>query len=104
MQGKSSHGETELVGFLATITPTPPASFTTLAALTAAFLRATVVKQSTTLPPTSVPFRERLSQALGGEDNTEIYSHIRIAVAPRKCETSQLIYRANKTWFVKILR
>lgn len=52
MHGKTPQGASELVGFLATITPTPPAAFTTLAALAEAILRATVVKQSTTLPVT----------------------------------------------------
>lgn len=62
------HGIKELLGFLAMITPTPPAALTTDEAFNTALRAATVVKavvkQSTTFPATEVPFRARFSQTL----------------------------------------
>ena len=59
-------GYMSLLGFLATINPSPPASFTTSAALNtiAAGTTVTVVKQRTTFPATIDALTERYSQAL----------------------------------------
>ena len=76
MQGMSmGQGNKESLGFLATISPTPPASFTIDVALIAASWEATKVKQRITFPIALVPLSVRASQTLRVFDLYEDQNH-----------------------------